>query len=215
MISVLLADDHEVVRQGLRVLLSSESDFQVVGEAAAGLETVALTERLQPNVLLLDLMLPELNGLEVTRRLSKSAPDTRILILSMHDNEAYVLEAFRNGASGYLLKDAPVGAIIQGIREVAKGRRYLGPSLTDRAIEAYVHKAQATELNPYDTLTSREREVLQLAAEGHSNGEIAKRLFISSRTVETHRANVMRKLDLKSQTDIVRYAIRRGLIASS
>ena len=210
--SLLLADDHQIVRQGLRVLFSAEPDLTVIGEAADGLETVALVERLQPNVLVLDLMMPGLNGLEVTRRVSQTGQPTRTLILSMHDNEAYVLEALRNGAAGYVLKDSPMTVLVQAVREIAAGRRFLSPTLSERAIAAYVHKAEATPLDPYETLTSREREVLHLAAEGLNNNEIGGRLFVSPRTVETHRANLMHKLGLKTQTDLIRFALVRGLL---
>ncbi len=212
MISIVLADDHHVVRQGLRALLEAEPDFHLIGEAGDGLETAQLVERLEPDVLIIDLMMPGLNGLEVTRQVSQRSPRTRIVILSMHANEAYVLEALRNGASGYVLKDSSAADLAQAVREVLAGRRYLSPPLSDRAIEAYLHKAQAAELDPYETLTTREREVLHLAAEGYSNAEIAARLSISPRTAETHRANMMRKLDLHSQTDLIRYALRRGIL---
>jgi DNA-binding NarL/FixJ family response regulator len=210
--TILLVDDHHVVRQGLRILLMAEAEFEVVGEAADGREAITLTEKLKPDVLLLDLMMPGLNGLEVTRQLAKSVPQTRILVLSMHATEGYVLQALRNGASGFVLKDSPMDILLQGVREVAAGRRYLSPTLSERAIDAYVQKAEATTLDPYEMLTTREREVLQLASEGYSNNEIAERLFLSVRTVETHRAHLMRKLSLKTQTDLIRFAIRRGLL---
>ncbi len=212
MTSIVLADDHHVVRQGLRALLEAEPDFRLIGEAGDGLETAQLVERLEPDVLIIDLMMPSLNGLEVTRQVSQRSPRTRIVILSMHANEAYVLEALRNGAAGYVLKDSSAADLVQAVREVMSGRRYLSPPLSERAIEAYLHKAQAAELDPYETLTTREREVLHLAAEGHSNAEIATRLSISPRTAETHRANMMRKLDLHTQTDLIRYALRRGIL---
>ena len=212
MITIVLADDHHVVRQGLRALLEGESGFSVVGEASDGIETVKMIERLRPNVLLLDLMMPGLSGLEVTRQVCQRCPQTRTLILSMHANEAYVLEALRNGATGYVLKDASSADLIQAVHEVAAGRRYLSPPLSERAIEAYAEKAKAAPLDSYETLTTREREVFQLAAQGLGNPEIASRLGVSPRTVETHRANLMRKLSLHSQTELVRYALRRGIL---
>ena len=212
MTTIVLADDHRVVRQGLRALLEAESGFRLVGEAGDGLETVQLVERLHPDVLVLDLMMPGLNGLEVTLQVGKRSPQTRVVILSMHANEAYVLEALRNGAAGYVLKDASAAELVQAVREVAAGRRYLSSPLSERAIEAYVGKAQETTLDRYETLTTREREVLHLVAEGHTNAEIAARLSISPRTAETHRANMMRKLGLQTQTDLIRYALRRGII---
>jgi len=212
MTSIVLADDHQVVRQGLRALLEAEADFSLIGEAGDGLETARLVERLKPDVLIIDLMMPNLNGLEVTRQVGQRSPRTRVVILSMHANEAYVLEALRNGAAGYVLKESSAADLVKAVREVIAGRRYLSPPLSERAIEAYLHKAQAAELDPYEALTTREREVLHLAAEGYSNAEIAARLSISPRTAETHRANMMRKLDLRNQTDLIRYALRRGIL---
>ena len=211
-VTLLLADDHHVVRQGLRALLEADPDFRVVGEASDGLEVADLVERLQPRVLIVDLMMPGLNGLEVTRQVSKRSPQTRVLILSMHSNEAYVLEALRNGAAGYILKDSSATDLVHAVREVAAGRRYLSPPLSERALDTYRQRAKEATLDIYETLTTREREVLHLAAEGHSGSEIASRLSINPRTVETHRANLMRKLGLQTQTDLVRYALRRGII---
>jgi DNA-binding NarL/FixJ family response regulator len=210
--TIMLADDHKIVRQGLRVLLEAEPDFHLVGEAGDGLEAVQMIERLRPDVLVLDLMMPGLSGIEVARQVSKRSPQTCVIILSMHANEAYVLEALRNGAVGYVLKDSSADELVQAVREVIAGRRFLSSPLSERAIDAYVNKAQETPLDRYETLTAREREVLHLVAEGHTNAEIAERLSISSRTAETHRANMMRKLDLQSQTDLIRYALRRGII---
>lgn len=212
MTTIVLADDHHVVRQGLRTLLESESDFRVIGEAGDGLEAVQLVERLQPDVLVLDLMMPSLNGLEVTRQVSQRSPQTRVVILSMHSSEAYVLEALRHGAAGYVLKASSAADLIKAVREVTAGRHYLSPPLSEQAIAAYVQKAKEATLDKYETLTTREREVLHLAAEGFSNREIAERLSISPYTAMTHRANLMRKLDLHSQTDLVRYALQRGII---
>ena len=211
-VSILLADDHPVVRQGLRALLEGESDFRIIGEVGDGLEASQLAERLQPDVLVLDLMMPGLNGLEVARQVSQRSPRTRIVILSMHSNEAYVLEALRNGATGYVLKDSSAADLVRAVREVTAGRRYLSPPLSERAIEAYTQKAKVAALDLCDTLTTREREVLHLAAEGHTNREIADRLHISPRTVEVHRANMMHKLGLRTQTDLIRYALRRGIL---
>lgn len=212
MTTLVLVDDHPIVRQGLRALLEAEPGFRIIGEAGDGIEAAKLVERLQPDVLVLDLMIPGLNGLEVTRQVRQRSPLTQIVILSMHANEAYVLEALRNGATGYVLKGAAAAELIQAIREVSAGRRYLSPPLSERAIEAYVQKANTAPLDLYETLTTREREILQLTTEGFSATEIADRLSISSRTVETHRANLMRKLRLRTQTDLIRYALRRGIL---
>ena len=210
--TVVLADDHPIMRQGLRTLLEAEGDFVVIGEEADGLQVVELVERLRPDVLLLDVRMPGLNGLEITRQIVQRALKTRIVILSMHANETYVLEALRHGAAGYVLKDANPAEMLEAVREVRAGRRYLSPALSERAIEAYARKAQATPEDPYETLTTREREILQLAAESSSIAEIGTRLGISPRTVETHRENLMRKLSLQSQTDLIRYALRRGIL---
>jgi two-component system response regulator NreC len=211
MTTIVLADDHHVVRQGLRSLLEAEPDFSVVGEAGDGLEATQLVERLQPDVLVLDLMMPSLNGLEVTRQVSQRSPQTHVIILSMHPNEAYVLEALRAGAAAYVLKESTSAELVRAVREAVAGRRYLSPPLSERAIEAYMQKAESAALDPFETLTAREREVLHLVAEGHTNAEIADRLFISRRTVETHRANMMRKLGLRTQTDLISYVLRRGI----
>jgi DNA-binding NarL/FixJ family response regulator len=211
-VSILLADDHAVVRHGLRALLEAEPTFRIVGETNDGLKVADLVEQLKPDVLISDLMMPGLNGLEVTRQVSKRTPRTRIIILSMHANEAYVLAALRHGASGYVLKDSNGADLVQAVREVTTGRRYLSPPLSERAIQTYINSADDSSLDPYEALTNREREVLQLAAEGYSNAEIAERLSISTRTAETHRGNLMRKLDLRSQTELVRYALRRGIL---
>ncbi|MCX6020986.1 MAG: response regulator transcription factor [Chloroflexi bacterium] len=211
-ISILLAEDHQIVRQGLRALLVSEPDFVLVGEATNGLEALELAERQQPAVLVLDLMMPGLHGLEVIRRLRQTAPRTRVVVLSMHSTEAYVLEALRYGANAYLLKDSSIAELAQAVRAAAVGQRYLGAPLSQHAIEAYLERAHAAPLDPYETLTDRERQVLQLAAEGFGAAEIAARLSISPRTVETHRSNLMRKLELHGQSDVIRFALRRGLL---
>ena len=212
MTTILLADDHHVVRKGMRAVLEAEPDFNLVGEASDGLETVQLVEHLRPDVLVLDLMMPGLNGIEVARQVGKRSPQTRVLILLMHANEDYVLEALRNGATGYVLKDTGMAELVKAVREVAAGRRYLSPVLAKRAIDAYVRQTQESTLDRYETLTDREREVLHLAAEGLTNAKVADRLSISPRTAESHRNNMMRKLGLRTQTDLVLYALRRGII---
>jgi two-component system response regulator NreC len=210
--TVVLADDHAIVRQGLRAVLEVASEFQVVSEVADGLQVLGVVEQLRPNVLVLDVMMPGLNGLEITRQVRIRCPQTRVVILSMHADEAYVMEALRNGAAGYVLKDASTTEVAQAVREVAAGRRYLSQPLSERAIEVYAEKAQSAPLDLYETLTTREREVLQLCVEGCSSTEMATRLGISPRTADTHRANLMRKLGLQNQTALVRYALRRGIL---
>jgi DNA-binding NarL/FixJ family response regulator len=211
-VRIVLADDHQIVRDGLRALLNAEPDFSVIGEAEDGLQVVSLVERLQPEVLIVDVMMPGLDGLEATRQVHQRAPDTRILVLSMYANEAYVLAALRNGAAGYILKNASAETLAGAVRLVASGQRYLCPPFTDRAIEAYIQKAQAATLDVYETLTTREREVLHLLAEGRNNTEIADLLSISPRTVEVHRARIMQKLDLRTHTDLIRFALQRGIL---
>jgi DNA-binding NarL/FixJ family response regulator len=210
--TIVLAEDHFLVRQGFKLLLETEKTFRLAGEAGDGLEACELVERLSPDVLVLDLMIPRLHGLEVTRRLHKSRPKTRIIILSMHAEEAYVIEALRNGALGYVLKDSTPAELVTAVRTVVSGKRYLSPPLVEVAIHGYIERPGDSDLDAYDALTSRERVILQMAAEGHNNPAIAKKLFVSVRTVETHRANLLRKLALHSQTDLVRFAIRRGII---
>jgi DNA-binding NarL/FixJ family response regulator len=214
MITIALAEDHNIVRQGFKALLEAQGDFRIVGEAVDGLEAVQLVEKTRPNVLVLDLMIPRLHGLEVIRQLHKSVSETSVIVLSMHPDEPYVMEALRNGASGYVLKDCTAAELVQAVRSVAAGRRYLSPSLAERAFTGYVEHPGQSDLDVYDTLTNREREILQLAAAGKTSAEIGRSLFISPRTAETHRANLMRKLCLRSQTDLVRYAIRKGIISA-
>jgi two-component system, NarL family, response regulator NreC len=211
-ITIVLADDHQVMRQGLRLLLEAEEGFCVVAEAGDGQEATTLAERLQPDVLIADLMMPGLNGLKVTQQVSQRAQRTHIVILSMYADEAYVVEALRSGASAYVLKHASAAHLLHAVREVAAGRRYLSPPLSEHAIEIYLHKALHSRSDPSGLLTARECKVLQLVAEGNTNAQIAAVLGISPRTVETHRANLMHKLDLNTQADLIRYALQRGII---
>ncbi|MGI4788925.1 MAG: response regulator [Janthinobacterium lividum] len=210
--TIVLADDHPVVRQGLRALLETEPGLQVVGETGNGLEAIQLALRLKPDVLVTDLMMPGLTGLEVARQIRDRVPETRVLVLSMYSTEAYVLEALKNGASGFVMKDCPAADLLNAVSEVAAGRRHLSAALSDRTLDAYIGKAASVPLDAYDSLTTREREVLQLAAEGGSSTDIANRLSISPRTAETHRGHLMRKLGLRTQTDLIRFAIRRGVL---
>jgi DNA-binding NarL/FixJ family response regulator len=211
-VSIILADDHRVVRQGLRAVLETEPSFRIVGDADNGLEATRLVERLRPNVLILDVMMPGLNGLEVIRRARKLSPQTHVVVLSMHRDESYVLEALKNGAVAYVLKDSSAEELVKAVNEAMAGRRYLSPLLSQSAIDTYVERAANEKLDSYKSLTGREREVFQLAAEGHTNAEIAKRLFISPRTVEIHRAKVMQKLGLRNHTDLIRFALKRGIL---
>ena len=212
---IVLADDHQVVRLGLRTLLESAPGFQVVGEAGDGLEAIRLAEQLSPDVVILDLLMPRLNGIEAARQIHARFPHMRIVILSMFDSEAYVVEALSTGASAYVLKGSTTEELVAAVREALAGKRYLSPSLSERAIEAYIRYVQSAKVGDLDvveTLTPREREVLHLAAQGCTNAEIAKRLSISARTVETHRAQMMRKLGLHSHVDLARFALERGIL---
>ena len=213
--TVVLADDHQMVREGLRLLLEGQPGLSVVGETSDGLQVADLVERLKPNVLVADLIMPGLGGLDVTREVKRRSPKTRIVILSMHSSDAFVLQALRNGASAYVLKSSSAADLVQAIHEVLAGRRYLSPPLSDKAIAAYVKRAEAGEVDIYETLTTREREVLHLAAEGLTNPAIGDRLGISPRTAETHCAHVMRKLGLKGKTDLITYALNRTLLPGS
>lgn len=212
MTTILLVDDHQIVRQGVRSILEVIPNLQIVGGAVDGLNAVRIIERLQPDIAVVDLMMPGLKGIEVVKQAQKSSPRTRAIVFSMYADEPYVLEALRYGAWGYVLKSAPIAALVKAVQEVIAGRHYLSPPLSELEVEAYLESHPSAELDPYEILTRREREVLQLAAEGRTSPEIASRLFISSRTVEVHRANLMRKLDLHNQTDLVRYALHRGLL---
>ncbi len=212
-ITVVLADDHQVVRQGLKALLEAERDIKVVGEAGDGIQAMRRVELLRPRVLVLDLMMPGLNGLDVVRQLRKSGSTyTQVVILSMYSNEAYVLEALSHGASAYVLKDSSSVDLVHAVCEAAAGRHYLSPPLSAQAIEIYQEKARAATFDRYETLTPREKAVLHLAAEGHTNAEVAQRLGISARTAETHRSNLMHKLELHSQAELIRYALKRGIV---
>jgi DNA-binding NarL/FixJ family response regulator len=214
MIRVVLTDDHPIVRQGLRTLLESECGCQVIAEATDGLTAIDLISRLTPDVAILDLQMPDLDGLEVARRAQEKAPATRVIILSMHGDEPYVVQALRHGVAGYVLKGAATTDLTTAVRTVLEGKRFLSASLSERAIEAYALRAQeaSSPLDRYDLLTAREREVLQLAAQGMTNTEIGQRLSISPRTAETHRTNLLRKLTLTTHTELVRFAISRGLL---
>lgn len=212
-IKIVLADDHLIVRQGLHALLDAEADFDVIGETGDGISAVELVKKLNPDVVVLDLMMPGLNGIDAARQINKQTPRTKIIILSMYDDEGFVLEALSNGVSAYVLKDTGSADLIHAVREVKDGHRHLSPSLSDRAIEIYEQMDRAGTTDKYETLTTREREVLHLSAEGLTNNRIAIRLGISVRTAETHRSNVMHKLGVHTQADLTRYAIRRGIIS--
>ncbi|MCC6342085.1 MAG: response regulator transcription factor [Bryobacterales bacterium] len=207
-IRILLADDHSVVRQGFRMLLAAQPDMDVVGEARNGREAVDLAQSLQPDIVVMDVSMPELNGIEATRRIADAAPRARVLALSMHRDSVYVREILRAGARGYLLKDAQEDDLLNAVRAVSKGEGYLSPSVSDAVLNDY--RKHVTD--PIDLLTSREREVLQMIAEGQTNKEIAGTLNLSVYTVEAHRGRIMEKLNLHSTGELVRFAVRNGLI---
>lgn len=208
-ISVLLADDHTLVRRGFGLILSSQPDLEVVGEASNGREAVELAAKLQPDVVVIDVTMPELNGIEGTRRIGEVSPRTRVLALSMHRDAVYVREILRAGARGYLVKDADDDAFVDAVHAVARGDGYISPAVSEVVLSDY--RRHVT--NPLDLLTSREREVLQMIAEGKTNKEIATVLNLSVYTVEAHRGKIMEKLNLHNTGDIVRFAIRNGLIS--
>lgn len=214
LISVFLADDHQVVLEGFKSLLGAEPDLRVVGEANDGLKVLPAVEAARPDVLVLDITMPGLNGLEVLRHVRVRAPSVKTIIVSMHSTEAYVATALRGGARGYVLKQSPARELVDAIRAVAAGERYLGSGISADAVEAYDARSRETAADPLATLTPRERAVLESAARGLTNQEIADQLAIGKRTVETHRANLMRKLRLKSHAELVRLAIARGVIAA-
>jgi DNA-binding NarL/FixJ family response regulator len=212
-ITIVLADDHTIVRQGLRAILEAEKDFTIVGEASNGQDALAQVEQLRPDILVLDLALPDIHGLEVVRRLRSRHIQTRVVVLSMHARGAYIQEAMKQGVKGYVLKGSDAKELVQAIRQAMLGKSYLSPALAQLAIETQLQITQNQNLDPYETLTNREREILPLAASGMSSNEIGKKLFISPRTVEVHRARILRKLGLQNQTELIRYAIQRGILS--
>src|SRR5215471_1313522 len=207
-IRILLADDHAVVRQGFKLILGSQPDMEIVGEAGNGREAVELAEKLRPDVAVVDVAMPELNGIEATRRMAEVTPRTRVLALSMHKDSVYVREILRAGARGYLLKDQVDSDLLAALRAVARGEGYLSPSVSDAVLNDYRKHVS----NPIDLLTSREREVLQMIAEGKTNKEIATVLNLSVYTVDAHRGHIMEKLNLHSVNELVRFAVRNGLV---
>ena len=214
-IRILIADDHTIVRQGLSKLLEEEVGIEVVGEAVDGRDAVTRAMDLMPDIVLMDLSMPGLHGLEATRQITKRLPKTRVLILSMHKNEAYVLQSLQAGGSGYILKDSASEEVVGAIRAVSKGDSYLSPSISRVVIEDYLRVSSpgaAGAKSLYDTLTVREREIFQLLAEGLKNQEIAERLHVSVKTVETHRAHIMEKLNLNNIAELVKYSIEIGIV---
>ena len=210
---IVIAEDHTILREGLRALLSSHPDLEVVGEAADGRDAIRCVEEAGPDLVLLDLSMPRMDGLDAIREISKRSPETKILALTVHKAEEYVLAALQAGADGYALKDATQAELVTAIRSVLAGKRYLSPGVSEKVIEGYLAgKKGRTTKTPWDSVTAREREVLKLIAEGHKNKEIAEILCISVKTVEKHRSNIMEKLDLHNVSDLTAYAIERGIV---
>ena len=211
-IRILIADDHGIIRKGLRLQLEQHSDFEVVGEATEGREAVRMAEELVPDVVIMDIAMPNLNGIQATTQLVKKNPQIGVIILSMYSDEAYVTRAIRAGASGYLLKDSADTDLIKGITAVAQGKSFFSPAAARVIVDNYARPAATGVADRFESLSEREREVFQLVAEGYSNKEVAELLHISPATVETHRAHVMEKLDLHSTAELVLSAVRRGMV---
>ena len=213
-IRILLADDHNVIRRGLRLLLESESDFTVVAEAADGRQAVEQALVSRPDVVVLDISMPQLNGTDAAQRITEALPGTAVVILSMHSDEGYVLRALRAGAKGYLVKDSAEGELIEAIRAVSNGRAFFSPEVSRMLMEDYVREIRMRGVNDsYELLTAREREILHLLAEGKANKEVAALLNLSLFTVDTHRRNLQEKLNLHSVAELILYAVRKGVIS--
>ncbi len=210
---VLIADDHPLIRSGLRALLSRESEFEVVGEAADGYQALELVEQLKPDVVMLDVSMPRLNGIDVAQKITEKTPSTRIIIVSIHSDEGYVLRALKAGAKGYLLKASPEGDILNAVRAVAAGQAYLSPEISRLLVEEYVREMRFRGVeDSYDLLSIREKEILQLLASGATNRQVAEMIHVSVATVETHRTNVFQKLGIHSLPELILYAVRKGLL---
>lgn len=208
---VLLVEDHVIVRQGIKALFSDEPDLEIVGEADDGRAALQSVSELEPDVILMDISMPGLNGIEATRQIRQNHPEVKVVVLSMHSNEEYVFQVLRAGASGYVLKQSDSSEVLTAIRAALAGGSFLSPPISRTVIDDYVRRAEARGGDEdLELLTSREREVLQLLAEGLSNREIAEQLNISIKTVETHRSNMMGKLGVSSKTELVKYALRKG-----
>jgi len=211
-IKILLVDDHAIMRDGIKALLSIHDDIKIVGEASEGKEAIEMAQELMPDVVVMDIAMPGMDGLEATRRLTKRNPKIKVLVLTQHDNKEYIFSTIRAGAAGYVPKKALGSELVSAIRAVCRGDSFLYPSAARVLIEDY--RQQAEKDDPYDSLTGREREILKLIAEGHSSREIAGALFISLKTVQGHRTKIMEKLDLPNRTELIKYAIRKGIVST-
>ena len=211
---ILLADDHQLMRSGLRLVIERQPDLTVVGEAADGREAVALAKSLRPDVAVMDISMPNLNGIEAAYQITQTHSETAVIMLSMHPDESYILRTLKAGAKGYLLKDSAEADLITAVRAVAQGKSFFSPAVSKVLLDDYMRKLKRSGVeDPYDLLTPREREILQLVAEGKSNKEVANLLNLSVYTVETHRSNVMQKLNLKGVPELTLYAVRKGIIS--
>ena len=211
---IVLADDHTILREGLRALLSTNADFEVVGEAEDGRQAVRCVEKLEPDLLLMDLSMPRMSGMDAISEIKKRHPDTKIIALTVHNTEEYLLTTLQAGADGYVLKDATHDELVMAIHNVVKGKSYLSPGISEKVIEGYLEgKESSSSITSWQKLSQREREVLKLIAEGYKNKEIAEDLCISLKTVEKHRANLMKKLDLHNAAGLTVYAVERGLVS--
>lgn len=208
---ILIADDHDIVRKGLRTLIEQQPDMEVVGEANNGRTTLRLVQKLKPDVVIMDITMPDLNGIEATRQISAEMPDTKVIALSMHTNRLFVEKMLRAGASGYLTKDCDIKELLRAVRAVVKGQNYLSPTITSCALEAYKLRFSPKDPKDIPYLTPREREVLVFLVDGNTAKEIASKLYVSVKTVEAHRRNIMTKLGIKSLAGLTRYAIREEL----
>lgn len=210
---ILLCDDHTILRTGLKMLIGAADDLTVVGEAADGDEAIAMTDRLTPDVVLMDISMPRMDGIKATAEIKRRHPETKVLMLTMHENDEYLFRTIRAGGSGYVLKKAADDEVLDAIRHVASGGAFLRPAVTTKLVQDYLERVeQGEETDSYGKLTEREREILRLIAEGNTNAQIAGLLVISVRTVESHRAHIMEKLGIQNRAELVKYALRKGLL---
>ena len=214
-IKILIADDHSLIRTGISTLLQGYAEFIVVGEAANGIEAVDMTKKVQPDVVIIDLSMPKMNGIEATRVIRERFPQTRVLVLTMHENEEYIYQIFNSGAGGYVLKNSSREELCEAVRAVANGEKFFSTRVSEIMVEGFIKRGEAphSEISSSDVpLTKREKEILSLVAEGMTNQQIADKLFISPRTVDTHRTNIMQKLDIHDVALLARYAVEHGLV---
>ena len=211
-IKVFVADDHTILRQGIKALLDNQGGIEVIGEAKDGREAIKIIEEVLPDVILMDIAMPGLNGLEATRRIKKKFPKMKVLVLTMYTNEEYIFQILNAGANGYLVKETAFQDLISAIRAVYRGEAFMSPSISKKVINNYIKRARGDKKKVHDILTTREREILQLIAEGNSNKRIAEALFISPKTAETHRTHIMDKLNIHDRAGLIKYAIRKGIV---